>query len=158
MRYDNKADPTAFENGQYAWHTEFDHIGAQLDLPSGFGVIGQWISGYTGMGYFTGEYYMVDVEFESAYLMLTKKLGDHRLSVRYDTFEGYSYDDIPGDSSDEEGNAWTVSYRHRFGDRIQVAAEWVRIRNDRMAHMYYGLPVDSTEEQLQLTLMLRFAR
>ena len=27
MRYDNRADPTVIEGGQYAWYTEFDHFG-----------------------------------------------------------------------------------------------------------------------------------
>ena len=37
MHYDNRGDPAAFEDGQYAWHTKFNHLGAQLALPGGAG-------------------------------------------------------------------------------------------------------------------------
>jgi hypothetical protein len=156
--YDNHADPLAVEDGQWAWYTEFAHIGGKLALPGGFGLIGQWIRGSTIMGWVQNGAYIADVEFDSKFLLLTRQRDRHRMSVRYDLFDMTDEDFTAEDMSAEDGHALTVSYRYEFSDRITVAAEWLQIRTNRTAwEAYFGTNPENTEEQLQLSLMLRFS-
>lgn len=158
MRYDNRADPTQIEDGQYAWRTVFDHLGLRASLPGGVGLIAQWMKGTTIMGAFQGEWYPVDVEYESKYLLLTRAFDKHRLSVRYDNFDLTQNDAVPEDNNPDFGHAWTLAYRYQHSDSLAIAAEWLSIRTDHCGWAYYGLDTVATEKQFQLSVMLRFAR
>ena len=168
MTYNNRGDPEEIKDGQYAWYTEFTHIGGRLSLPGDVGVLAQWIHGTTVMGEYygggsgygsnAGESGVVDVAYISKYLLLTKALDQHRLSIRYDDFRVSDYDWIPGDYNAEDGYAWTLAYRYAHSDLLTFAAEWLRIRTHRESWTYYGLEPAATEDRLQLSVMLRFAR
>src|SRR5262249_50082207 len=95
-RYDNRADPYAFSDGQWGWGTDFDHLAVQIDLPGELGLVVQWMEGYTewltaalpnGTRMPISEH--VKDEFESSFVLLTRTLGKaQRVALRYDTF-GY---------------------------------------------------------------------
>lgn len=155
-RYDNEADPEVFKRGQYAWLTKFDHVAVQATLPGDVGLFAQWMGGSTVMGPWLGEWYPVDAEYEAAYLMLTRSLGRHRVSARYDSFSVRDYDEIPGDDNGEDGHAWTLAYQYRLNGHATLALEWLRIRSERPAFAYFDLPETATEEQLQAVLRLGF--
>jgi len=156
--YDNHADPLAVEDGQWAWYTQFAHIGGKLALPAGFGLIGQWISGSTIMGWVQNGARIADVRFDSHFLLLTRQWDRHRMSVRYDNFDMTDEDFTAQDMSAEDGHAWTASYRYEYSNRVTLAAEWLRVRTNRVAwEAYFGANRENAEEQLQLSLMLRFS-
>lgn len=155
MHYDNRADPTAIEEGQYAWYTEFDHIGAQLALPADMGVILQWMRGSTVMGGIYNGTHAVDCEFDSKFMLLTRTIGDHRLSMRVDLFEVEQYDTTREDDNPEHGNALTLAWQYQHTDRVTLAAEYLRVHSFRNALMYLGLEPDRTDQQLLLSLRLR---
>jgi len=157
MHYDNRADPTAIESGQYAWTTKFDHIGMQTTLPGDVGLIAQWMFGSTVMGPVMPDgAHAVDTEFNSYFMLLTRSFGRHRVSARYDNFDVTQSDGTPEDNNPESGFAWTVGYRYGFSDTFTLAGEWLRIRTHRCALVYYGLDPTVTERQFQLTLKTRF--
>lgn len=158
MHYDNRADPVKFVTGQYAWTTKFDHVGIQLALPAGFGLIGQWMYGTTVMGPVVNGAHLVDVAYDSAFLLLTKAMDKHRFSLRYDNFEVEQYDQTPDDNNPEDGLAWTASYRYALSDKVSFAAEWLSIKSHHCGWVYYDIDPNATERQLQLSVMLRFAR
>jgi hypothetical protein len=157
MHYDNRADPTQIEDGQYAWRTDFDHVGAKLSLPGGFGLIAQWMRGSTVMGPFMGEWHPVDVEYKSEYLLLTKTIDRHRLSVRYDEFDVTQNDALREDNNPEDGHVWTLAYRFAQSDNLSIAAEWLSIKTHHCGWVYYGIDPTATERQVQLSVQLRFA-
>jgi len=157
LHYDDRADPMALEDGQYAWRTRFDHVGAQLSLPAGFGLVSQWIHGSTVMGPVMNGAHVADAGFDSKFLLLTRSMDKHRLSLRYDNFDVTENDQTPVDDNSEEGIAWTASYRYAHSDRISLAAEWLSIKTHRPAWAYYGLAATDTETQLRFSLMLRFS-
>ena len=157
MHYDNRADPTILEDGQYAWTTKFDHIGAQVSLPGNFAVIGQWMSGSTVMGPVVDGAHMVDTEFDSKFIMLTKIVGKHRLSLRYDNFEVTQNDDTDEDNNPEDGLVWTAAYQHEYSQRLSFAAEWLSIKTHHCGWVYYGLNPTATEKQWQFSVRLRFS-
>jgi len=154
--YNNEADPALLEKGQYGWYTEFNHVGIQAALPWELGLFAQWMGGTTVMGPWSGEWYPVDVEFEASYLMLTRAMARHRVSVRYDDFAVTDNDEIPEDDNSEDGHAWTISYQYAASDAVTVALEWVNIRSLRPAFAYFGADTTVTERQAQAALRVRF--
>ena len=155
-RYDNEADPTVFERGQYGWYTEFNHVGVQATLPGELGLFAQWMGGSTVMGPWLGEWYPVDAEYDAYYLMLTRAFDRHRVSVRFDDFSVTDNDEIPDDDNGEEGRAWTATYQYALNDIATIAVEWMSIRSDRPAFAYFGTDASVTEKQAQLAVRLRF--
>lgn len=158
MHYDNRANPEKIEDGQYGWTTKFDHVGFQASLPGGLGLIAQWMHGSTVMGPVMNGAHVVDVEFDSKFLLLTRSYDKHRLSLRYDNFDVIQNDTTPEDNNPEDGLVWTASYRYMHSDRISLAAEWLSIKTHHCAWVYYGVNPTATEKQVQLSFMLRFSK
>lgn len=156
MLYNNEADPTSIVGGQYGWYTEFSNFGVQATLPGDVGLIAQWMSGSTVMGPVINGAHVVDVEYDSYFLLLTRNFGKHRVSARYDNFDMTQNDTTPEDNNPEYGLAWTASYQYGLSDKVTLAAEWLGIKTHRCALVYYGLSPDVVEKQAQLTLQLRF--
>ncbi|MDH4056127.1 MAG: hypothetical protein OEW73_09145 [Gammaproteobacteria bacterium] len=156
--YDNRTDPFGYKDGQFAWETGFDQLALKATLPGDVGLIAQWMDGYTLWGQMTNGIHAVDVGFESHFVLLTRSFERHRISARYDDFEITERDSIPLDENKEDGHAWTVSYRYELNPNAAVAAEWLQIFSNRPAWAYFNLTERKTEQQLQLTLQLRFGR
>ena len=155
--YDNRADPTALKGGQYAWKTVFEHVGVQATLPGDIGFVAQWMFGTTVMGpvMFPNGAHAVDVEYDSAFMLLTRAFGNHRVSVRYDKFDVTQNDQMPEDNNPENGHAWTLAYQLGLTEKLSVAAEWLSIETHHCGWVYYGLSPTATETQLSLSLKLR---
>jgi len=156
MHYDNRADPVSIIGGQYGWTTKFDHVGLQTTLPGDIGLIAQWMSGSTVMGPVMNGAHVVDVEYDSYFMLLTRAFGNHRVSARYDNFDVAQNDSTPDDNNPEYGLAWTVGYQYSYSDKISLATEWLSINTHRCALAYYGLDPTVTERQFQFTVKLRF--
>lgn len=154
--YDNRADPEVLEGGQYGWTTKFQHVGIQSTLPGDIRLIIQAMKGSTVMGPVMNGAHVVDVEYESQFVLLSKAFGRHRLSARYDHFVATENDQVPLDDNTEDGDAWTASYRFNWTENFSMAAEWVSIKTHRFAWTYYGIPDTATEKQAQLMLRVRF--
>lgn len=164
-RYDNRADPFSFREGQWGWGTDFDHLAVQVSLPAELGLIVQSLAGTTewltaalpnGTRMPISEH--VRDELESAFVMLTRKLGSkHRLALRYDTFSIERPAAVPVLYSDD-GHAWTLSYRIEATDRFSGGIEWLRVESRRdLWPMFYNTAPDQTEDQLRLQLSYRLA-
>ena len=163
-RYDNRADETAFRDGQWGWHTRFTSLSAQVTLPWGLGLLTQWLTGSTYWivgarpdGTLGPTAASVDDGFDAKYVMLTRVLrGAHRLSLRYDTFDMTRVEAPPALRADH-GDAWTLAYRHARSDRLAAGIEWLTIRSTRdLWQAFYGAPHAATERVLRLQLSYRF--
>jgi hypothetical protein len=164
-RYDNRADPFAFSDGQWGWGTDFNHLAVQVGLPAELGLVVQSMAGTTewltaalpnGTRMPISEH--VRDEFESSFVMLTRRLGAaQRLALRYDTFAI----ERPGTEPEfygDEGNAWTLSYRIEASERFSGGIEWLRIESSRdLLPLYYATAPARTEDQLRLQLTYRLA-
>ena len=164
-RYDNRADPYSFSDGQWGWGTDFNHLALQVSLPAEVGVVVQWMSGATewltaaqpnGTRLPISEY--VHDEFESKFVMLTRRLGaSQRVALRYDTFSTERPAEVPELYSDQ-GHAWTLSYRIEPTQRFSGGIEWLRIESSRdLWPMFYATPQTNTEDQLRLQFSYRLA-
>ena len=100
---------------------------------------------------------MVDTEYDSKYLLLTKSLDKHRLSLRYDKFEVTQNDDTDEDNNSEDGHAWTVAYQFNHSKNISFAAEWLSIKTHHCGWTYYDVSPTNTESQLQVSVRLKFS-
>lgn len=162
-RYDNRADPEAFSNGQWGWDTRFWHLAAQVALPGDVGLVTQWMHGKTGWlilttsdGMRTPGTVYVDDTYDSRFLLLTKRINDkHRVSLRHDSFDFTR----PGGLNIDAGSAITLGYEYRLGSRITLAAEWLSIQSKRdLWPMFYDVSDRHTENQLQLQLNVELYR
>jgi hypothetical protein len=156
MHYDNRTDPLALAPGQIGWYTEFDHVGLQARLPGDIDLIVQWMGGGTEWGPIIGDTHVVDADFYSDFVLLSKSFDRHRISVRYDRFEVEDNDQIPLDDNSEYGHAWTLAYRFDATDHVSLALEALEIFSYRDAWTYFGFEDEETETQLQLGLQLLF--
>lgn len=156
MHYDNRADPMAFEDGQYAWTSQFEHVGVHALLPGEIELLFQWMAGSTVMGPVINGAHVVDADFYSDFLLLSKSFSRHRISARYDRFEVSENDRVPLDDNSEYGHAWTLAYQFEASEHVSLAAEALEIFGYREAWTYYGLDEENTERQLQLSVRFRF--
>jgi hypothetical protein len=155
--YDNHADPLSVREGQYGWTTRFDHLGAQIELPADVGLIAQWMDGTTVMGPFAGPARVVDTAFDSHFVLLTKRFGRQRVSVRLDGFAVVDRDSTPLDANGEDGRALTLAYAFTHSKRLVTKVEWLRVETARPSWTYLGLPGRDTERSLQVQVSLRLA-
>ena len=156
MHYDNRADPTILDDGQYAWTTQFQHLGAHWILQDNWELLFQWMIGSTVMGPVMNGAHVVDTEFDSKYLMVTKSYDRHRFSMRYDKFEVTQNDQTLEDNNADDGHAWTIAYFYDYSDTISFGAESLNIKTHHCGWAYHSLDPVRTEKQLQLSLRVRF--
>jgi hypothetical protein len=161
--YDNRADPHAFADGQWAWHTSFTQLGVQLSLPWEIGLLAQWLDGETYWiegarpnGTLSPVAELVEDAFDAKYAMLTRTFhGNHRVSVRYDDFEMTRPEATPKLVSDS-GHAWTLAYRYERSERLSGGLEWLSVESRRdLWRDFYSAPAGATERQLRLQVTWR---
>lgn len=158
--YDNRADPLSFRDGQWAWDTQFWQLSAQASLPGDFALLTQKMRGRTDWiippdpaGTIGPDSMLVQDEFESSYVLLSKSVhDDHRVSLRFDTFDFWR----PGQLTSDKGNAVAVAWGLAVHERLNMTLEWMQIESSRgLWPLFYGLS-DSrrTESVLQLGFSL----
>jgi hypothetical protein len=161
--YDNRADPTAFRDGQWGWGTAFTHLGVQASLPFELGLVAQWLDGETywiagarANGTLSPVAELVEDAFSAKFLLLTRVVrGAHRFAVRYDRFETRREEAAPALRSDA-GHAWTLSYRYQHSARLSGGFEWLQIHSHRdLWQAFYFTSPRATERQLRLQVGLR---
>jgi hypothetical protein len=150
MHYDNRADLSKFYY-DFAWLTRFDSLGARAELPRGWTLIGQWMKGNTSFGFIPSGVTQYYLDFDSRFALASKRLGAHRLTLRYDDF-GTDQTKGTGFRNWDAGKAWTFAYLYDVGDRWQVAFEWLRIHALLTGRVMLGEPVDAVEKQVQLAV------
>jgi hypothetical protein len=150
LRYDNRADPAAFDYASFAiaWETSFDSLGLRAESADGWTGIVQGLKGNTAIA--PGGFYM-DWPFKAEYALVAKQLGKHMLSLRYDRFEVDT--NIAAIGGAESGHAWTAAYVFTPGEHWRFTLEWLRVTsNSYNRNDAFGLPALATETQLQLAV------
>ncbi|MGH8314644.1 MAG: hypothetical protein ACRETU_05780 [Steroidobacterales bacterium] len=150
MHYDNRADLSKFHY-DWAWLTRFDSLGARFELPRDWTLIGQWMKGDTSVGFIPSGVTQYYLDFNSWFALASKRLGAHRLSLRYDDF-GTDQTMGTGFRNWDNGNAWTFAYLFDVTDRLQIAFEWLRVHSLLTGRIMLGEPTDAVEKQVQLAL------
>lgn len=150
LHYDNRADPTAFDSAiqDFAWQTHFNSAGLRVEGAGGWTAVVQWLDGET---YINPGGRDLGWPFRARFALVSRQVGHHRLSVRYDSFAVDS--DTPGGYGEQHGHAWTAAYAFEPDTHWRIALEWLRVRSDTANRaLELGEPRVVTETQVQLAV------
>ena len=149
LHYNNNADPGANDPVQHvhAWQTCFDTAGLRVESESGWTAIVQWMQGETYIEPAPAR--ELEWDFRTAYLLLSKRIGKHTLSARYDDFTVAPVP--PVTQGNQTGHATTVDYRYEWSARWRLTLEWVQVRSGQSTRVAYGEAPFVTENLLQLS-------
>jgi hypothetical protein len=148
LHYDNRADPSAFDSvlHSFAWNTHFDSAGLRVEGGNGWTVIAEWLQGET---YNEPQDVYIGWPFHACFALLSKQLGPHRLSVRYDRFQVER--EAPEGAGEQHGYAWTAAYVFEPGKHWRFTVEWLQVAsNSANRALLLGEPGFARETQLQL--------
>jgi hypothetical protein len=150
LHYDNRADPDEFTGGvrEYAWNTQFNSVGLRAASADGWTVIAQWLGGET---YVEPDDQDFRWPFKARFALLSKQLGDHRVSIRFDSFAVDS--EASNGAGTQHGHAWTAAYVFQPGAHWRFTLEWLQVSSDsRNRVLELGQPAFAKETQLQLAV------
>jgi hypothetical protein len=126
LHYDNHADPAAYDAAldEHAWATRFDSVAARAQFEGDWTLIAHWLEGETSVAPAGGD---LEWHFRARYLLGSKRLGKHTLSVRYDLFsvEG----EPPISFGNQSGHAVTLAYLYEPTEHWRLTLEGVRVRS-----------------------------
>ncbi len=149
LYYDNQSFDRAFDGFQCAWDTYFVSAGYENELPGGVELISQMMIGNTSMGTRPLLGSKVNNDYWSIFTLLSKRVGKHRFSFRYDHFE-VADDDLTGDDLNQEnGNAWTAAYVLRPFRKQRLTLEVLHVDSKRPEREFLNLPVRARETTIQ---------
>jgi hypothetical protein len=158
LRYDNRADPAAFDGKTFVWRTEFWSAGLETEIGD-FTVLAQGIVGETEIA--PSASYDRVVEFWSAYVLIARAFEEWRFAARaevfgtdatvtyYDFGEGeWEIEDAP--TFGEHGHAFTLAASWSPEDWLRLSAEALFVDSYRPQRRIVGLDPSSGESQFQL--------
>ena len=156
MVYDNLARKTAFDGDQYAWHSRFVSVGGRAMLPGEIDLVVQGMIGDTAMGLTALNRALVDVDYASAFVLLSRAWDQHRLSFRAEYFETVDRDLTPDDANGEHGNSVTLAYVFYPAERHRLTVEALNVFSQRSERGFIGIPHKSHETQVQASYRIFF--
>ena len=150
LRYDNRADPTQMDSvsGAIAWDTRFNSAGVRVESESGWTGIVQWLEGETIIVPPPSVYLVWP--FRAQFALVSKRLGRHTFSARYDRFEVDT--NLPDGEGYQSGRAWTAAWMFDASAHWRVALEWLRVRSYSENRELIARAPWATETQLQLSV------
>ena len=107
-------------------------------------------------GFVTPIGWRVDVNFDAAYVELSRRLGADRVTGRIDAFDVRDNTFQALDNDDERGWALTADWRHPLGEHLAVLMEVLHVASDRPARLYLGDPAQQAQTMVQTALKIRF--
>ena len=155
--YDNNGDPHVFKDGQWDWRTRFGDLGLTAHPGWGVEVLGQVLKGESYYGGYGPGLRFVDVKFASAYLLVTRRFGRSRFTVRADWFDVQDQLDYLGgayaeSARDERGKAGTVDYAYALTHHLSLWLEGMHVWSNHPSRAMIGLPPTETQNVLRVAL------
>jgi len=149
MHYDNRGNDRAYKDDQWAWNTTFWSFGLRTQIADGLDVLAQGMTGTTQL-ITTPIGPIVDVDFRSAYGLISKAWGNQRISFRADWFDTKDHDRFP-DNNNEHGYGLTAAYIIRPMPKQRLTVEFLYVDSHRPERQYQGLPINAHETQFQVS-------
>jgi hypothetical protein len=157
VHYDNNADPLAVNADlEWGWRTKFDTLGLVAELPHGFELRAQGLSGRTRMGDVVNGVNWVDTRFRAAYGMLTRRFGRGSVSTRVDVFSTRNHGSEVDIADDEDGWALTLAARRELGTGLTAFIEYLHVESDRESRARAGVAFDQSQDQVQMVMRARW--
>lgn len=148
----NRGD-RALHGEEYAWETDFRWLSAETRLPAGLRLIGEWGTGTSKMGFAPPggrSEAVVDILFDTFYVLLTRDFGTWRATVRYDDFRVEDRDSTALDDNREDGRAWTLAVLVPIDEHWRAGVEWLDVEADRPAARQASSPLDGDSVRAEL--------
>ncbi len=152
--YDNRGDGVTSRAMQSSWRTRFWNIGAMANLGARTVAKSQVLFGNTLVGTDTPFGYPVDVDFATAYLLVSREIGPGKLSVRGDWFETSDNSFEAYDNNNEQGWAAMLAYKAEVADHAAVVVEIQHVSSDRYGRAYGGVAADQGQTLVQTALRI----
>ena len=153
LYFDNRADPASRESGEASWLTRFTSLGAQLAFDNEVTVLAQYMTGDTLIDIGSRD---IVLDYRAAYVLASKTLGRHRLSVRGDWFETTHLGAGYGNDLSEDGWAATFAYSYAVRPKQRLFLELLEIDSFREARETLDHEEDVRDHQFQVGYRLFF--
>ena len=148
---DNRGDQKLHRD-EYSWYTDFLLLGADWHPADDTTIAAELAKGDTAMGFPVTK---VHVDFRTAYVLVSQRLGRHRVSMRVDRFQNRDLDRTAAEDDAERGDALTVAYFFTPVERLRLGAEYVTLHSQRPAALQSGF--DPNTDGRTVTLEARWS-
>ena len=153
--YDNRGDRVSSRALQTSWRTRFWNVGAMASLGESTEAKSQVMWGNTLVGPDTPMGIPGDVDFTTAYLLVSRQVGAGRITARADWFETTDNSFVASDNNNEEGWAATLAYRRPLTDFADVLVEVLHVDSNRPARVTNGgIAADQGQTMVQTSIRL----
>ena len=152
--YDNRGDRVSTRAMQTSWRTRFWNLGAMAALDETTEAKAQVMWGNTLVGPDTPWGIPVDVDFTTAYFLLSRAVGTGRITARADWFETADNSFVATDDNNENGWAATLAYKRPLAEFADLLVEVLHVSSDRPARVPNG-GVAARQEQTLVQTSLR---
>lgn len=140
---------------QWSWDTRFWNLGASVKLSEGWRLKSQVMKGVTLMGFATPRTW-IDVDYQSAYLLVQRSFGDNALTTRVDYFETADNTWKTVDNNAEHGMALMTAWRRNINPRVQWLVEAQQVWSTRSDRLRFRIPASQAQTVLSSSLRLSF--
>ena len=118
---DNRATIGAAAPPEIPWRTKFNVVGGEIGSTSPTTLVAEWSKGDTTIGFPGGSF---TLNFSTAYVLVSRKIGSDRLSTRVERFETHY------GSENNRNRAITVAWLREATPHVRYGAEYVRLTGD----------------------------
>jgi hypothetical protein len=158
--YDNVGDKISMvgsvpQDKQWSWDTRFWNLGASVKLSERMRLKSQAVKGVTLMGFGSPKVW-IDVDYQSAYLLLQRSYGDHALTTRFDYFEITDNSNKAVDNQAEHGMALMTAWRQNLSPRVQWLIEAQQVWSTRSDRIRFRIDPSQAQTVLSSALRLSF--
>jgi hypothetical protein len=141
---------------QWAWETRFLNLGMKWEPSENTRLLAQAMNGETLMGYAIPGGLWFDMGFQSAYVLVSQRLGDDTLSGRIEAFRTKDRTFVAIDNNNERGWALTGAWRHHLATHADLFIEAQHISSERPSRTLAGEGAQADETLLNSALRLSF--
>ena len=153
--YDNRGDRLSTRALQTSWRTRFWNLGAMAALGDSTEAKSQVMWGNTLVGPDTPFGIPGDVDFTTAYLLVSRTVGSGKVTARADWFETTDNSFVASDNNNEEGWAATLAYKRPLVDFADLIVEILHVESERPARVTNG-GIAAEQDQTMVQTSLRF--
>jgi hypothetical protein len=154
-RVDNRGDRELYTD-QYSWITKFNIVSGELGSAERTILAAEYASGTTGMGPLDPQRAFVQMDFSTAYILVSHKSGHFRGSARFDVFDTNDRDHSIAETNTEHGRSWTLSTFYEPDTHTRVGLELVQVTGRRLAAEESGFDGNTDGRTLTLEARYRF--
>jgi hypothetical protein len=152
--YDNRGDRVSSYDMQTSWRTRFWNVGSMATLGESTEAKAQIMWGNTLVGPDTPWGIPADVDFTTAYLLVSRTLGAGKITARADWFETNDNSFVARDNNNEEGWSAALAYKRPLVDFADIIVEVLHVSSDRPARVTNG-GIAAQQDQTMVQTSLR---